>query len=217
MSSLLLINQPSLTHPVHATWCGPCKVIAPIFEALASKHATPGKAAFCKVDVDAAQAVAQQYGVRAMPTFVILTSGTESARVQGADRSALTAAVEKAVKAAKPVYSSGPGHTLGSAPSAPKVAPRWVKDGNVTATPPVGVRVGGWVETVIAFVALYLISLFSIDAISAAEQSGFAVRDGGSGGGGGGPDGPGGPGGRRLGTVQGFGRTVGGCAGGSCG
>jgi thioredoxin 1 len=154
-----------------------------------------------------------------MPTFVILTSGSESARVQGADRAALTAAVEKAVKAAKPVYSSGLGHTLGSAPSAPKVVPRWVKEGNVGATPPVTVGVGDWLDTVVAFVALYLYTLFSIDAIGAAEQSGFPVIGGGSdgGSGGGGPGGPGGPGGRRVGTVQGFGRTVGGCAGGSCG
>lgn len=49
----------------YADWCGPCKTIAPIFEQLATAHAAKGKVAFVKVDVDAQQDVARQYGVSA--------------------------------------------------------------------------------------------------------------------------------------------------------
>lgn len=58
----------------HATWCGPCKVIAPTFLKLSNTllHAT-----FLKVDVDKVQAVAQKYSVRAMPTFVFLKAGVK--------------------------------------------------------------------------------------------------------------------------------------------
>lgn len=49
----------------HATWCGPCKTIAPVFHALAEKEARPGKLQFVKVDVDAVQDVARRFGVSA--------------------------------------------------------------------------------------------------------------------------------------------------------
>lgn len=49
----------------HATWCGPCKQIAPVFEQLAAAESKPGRLTFCKVDVDAVKEVAQNYGVSA--------------------------------------------------------------------------------------------------------------------------------------------------------
>jgi thioredoxin len=48
-----------------ATWCGPCKAIAPVFEQLATSHSAPGKLAFAKVDTDANPDITQQYGVSA--------------------------------------------------------------------------------------------------------------------------------------------------------
>ena len=48
-----------------ATWCGPCKVISPVFEQLASAESKPGKIIFCKVDVDAQREIAGNYGVSA--------------------------------------------------------------------------------------------------------------------------------------------------------
>ncbi|KAF8538001.1 thioredoxin-like protein, partial [Trichophaea hybrida] len=154
----------------HATWCGPCKIIAPVFEALATKHASPGKVAFVKCDVDAAHAVAQKYGIRAMPTFIILSSGTEVDRIQGADRSSLTSAVERHVRNAKPSYS-GAGHKLG----APAPTAAYIRNGSVSASVPAGRKAVGWLDTIVLFVALYLISLFSIDALGSAEKSGYAV------------------------------------------
>lgn len=49
----------------YATWCGPCKVIAPVFEQLAKSETRPGKIVFAKVDVDAQSDVARQFSVSA--------------------------------------------------------------------------------------------------------------------------------------------------------
>jgi thioredoxin 1 len=49
----------------YADWCGPCKVIAPIFEQLAAAESKPGKIIFVKVDVDAQREIAGNYGVSA--------------------------------------------------------------------------------------------------------------------------------------------------------
>ncbi|KAI7158085.1 Thioredoxin-like [Hortaea werneckii] len=83
-----------------AEWCGPCKVIGPVFANLASKHSLPGHLAFAKVDVDAARDIAQQYGISAMPTFMFFKEGKQvgvngKAMIQGADVKSLNAAVEK--------------------------------------------------------------------------------------------------------------------------
>jgi len=103
----------------YADWCGPCKMIAPTFESLAIKYAKPNKIAFVKVDVDAQGEVAQQYAVRAMPTFLVLRNGSVIDTVQGASPPALTAAVDKAVKPAGVggggATFSGSGNRLGGA------------------------------------------------------------------------------------------------------
>ena len=49
----------------YADWCGPCKAIAPTFEALCAAESKPGKVAFVKVDVDRQQEIARQYSVSA--------------------------------------------------------------------------------------------------------------------------------------------------------
>lgn len=70
-----------------ATWCGPCKRIAPAFEDLADKYL--GKIQFLKVDVDESPALVDQYGISAMPTFVFLKDGQIMKKVEGADLQAL--------------------------------------------------------------------------------------------------------------------------------
>lgn len=151
-----------------------------------------------------------------MPTFVILSSGKEVDRVQGADRSSLTSAVERHVRNAgppKPAYS-GTGYTLGADKPKAAVAPaRYIRNGQVVSNTPIGRRLGGWFDSIVTFVILYFVSLFSVDAIPAAEKSSFAVGSGGSGGSG--PGGPGGPGGRKLGTINQVRAPA--CRDGSCG
>jgi thioredoxin 1 len=55
-----------------AAWCGPCRQFAPVFERVSEKHAD---AVFAKVDTEDQQALAQKYGVSAIPTLVIYRDG----------------------------------------------------------------------------------------------------------------------------------------------
>mmetsp|Transcript_3235 Transcript_3235/g.4737 ORF Transcript_3235/g.4737 Transcript_3235/m.4737 type:complete len:178 (+) Transcript_3235:190-723(+) len=64
-----------------ATWCGPCKMIAPLFEEMAND--TPG-VVFVKVDVDVNPDTTAKYSVSAMPTFVFIKSGEVVERLMGA-------------------------------------------------------------------------------------------------------------------------------------
>jgi thioredoxin 1 len=56
-----------------ATWCGPCRAIAPVLEQIAADF--DGKVRVCKVDVDHNQGIAQQYGVRNIPTLLLFKGG----------------------------------------------------------------------------------------------------------------------------------------------
>ncbi|KAI0381158.1 thioredoxin domain-containing protein [Hypomontagnella monticulosa] len=83
-----------------ADWCGPCKAIAPRYEALAQQHSAPNVLAFAKVNVDQAQDIARQYGITAMPTFMFFKEGKQVAvngqsAIRGADPQSLSAAAEK--------------------------------------------------------------------------------------------------------------------------
>ena len=67
----------------HAAWCGPCKFIAPQYAALAERLSA--SAAFCKVDVDEAQDLAQFARIRAMPTFQVYKAGKQVFEMTGID------------------------------------------------------------------------------------------------------------------------------------
>ncbi|KAI9821518.1 MAG: hypothetical protein M1826_000640 [Phylliscum demangeonii] len=78
-----------------ATWCGPCKVIAPKLVAFSEEYQ---QATFFKVDVDEVPDLAKQLDVTAMPTFFIYKAGEKVATIVGANVVALKAAIEKAVE-----------------------------------------------------------------------------------------------------------------------
>lgn len=73
-----------------AAWCGPCRMVAPEFEKLASRFA--GRLIVLKVDTEALQSVAGRYGIRSIPTFIRFDAGKESKRVSGAMGAAQLAA-----------------------------------------------------------------------------------------------------------------------------
>ncbi|KAG9244343.1 thioredoxin [Calycina marina] len=78
-----------------ATWCGPCKAIAPKIVSFSETHTG---AHFVKIDVDECPDVAQELGVRAMPTFMIFKNGEKIQEIVGANPVALEAAIANALK-----------------------------------------------------------------------------------------------------------------------
>jgi len=65
-----------------ATWCGPCKLIAPILDQLAGEF--DGAAKIVKLDVDQAKEVAIEYGIKSVPTLVFFKDGEIIDKVVGA-------------------------------------------------------------------------------------------------------------------------------------
>ena len=65
----------------YADWCGPCRMIAPIIEELASEF--HGKATIAKVDIEKAQTVTAEFQVTSIPTIILFKDGKEIKRIVG--------------------------------------------------------------------------------------------------------------------------------------
>ena len=65
-----------------AVWCGPCKAIAPVIEEIADEY--QGKVKVGKVDVDQNQNTAMKYGIRSIPTILIMNKGEVVNQIVGA-------------------------------------------------------------------------------------------------------------------------------------
>jgi thioredoxin 1 len=77
-----------------AEWCGPCKMIAPILDEVATAYA--GKLSVAKMNVDENRAVPAQYGIRGIPTLMVFKDGQLAATKVGAlSKSQLTAFVDQ--------------------------------------------------------------------------------------------------------------------------
>lgn len=74
-----------------ATWCGPCRMIAPVIEEIAAEF--DGKAVVGKVDVDAEPGLAQRFGVMSIPTLIVFKNGKAVEQAVGARGKADVAAM----------------------------------------------------------------------------------------------------------------------------
>ncbi len=79
----------------YADWCGPCKAVAPQFNALAAEHGNDDRTIFVKVDVDNLPAAAEAAGVSGMPTFQVWRDGRCVASLMGANVERLRAMVKR--------------------------------------------------------------------------------------------------------------------------
>ena len=79
-----------------AEWCGPCKMIAPVVEELASEY--DGKIKFAKLNVDFNPQTSAKYGVRSIPTLLIFRGGAPVGQIVGAvPKSVLQSRLEEAL------------------------------------------------------------------------------------------------------------------------
>ena len=78
----ILQSNPLVVVDFTATWCGPCKVVAPKFEALGEKYKD---VVFVKIDIDQFQKITNDCGIKSMPTFIIYKSAKKVSQVVGAN------------------------------------------------------------------------------------------------------------------------------------
>jgi thioredoxin 1 len=79
-AEVLRSDQPVLVD-FGATWCGPCKALAPIVDKIADENVGTLKVA--KVDIDESPGVAQRYGIRSAPTVLLFRGGEKKAQHVG--------------------------------------------------------------------------------------------------------------------------------------
>lgn len=81
---------------VWAPWCGPCRVIAPVLDELASEMA--GRVRFAKLNADENHATTARFDVRSLPTLLVLKGGREVDRIIGVQpRSQIARRIERAI------------------------------------------------------------------------------------------------------------------------
>lgn len=79
-TKILESGEPMLVD-FFATWCGPCKMLAPVMEELAADY--EGKLHVLKVDTDENQSLAMNYGIMNIPTVLFFQGGNEVDRIVG--------------------------------------------------------------------------------------------------------------------------------------
>jgi thioredoxin 1 len=86
-------DQPVLVD-FWAAWCGPCRMMTPVVEAVAQKFA--GTAKVFKLNVDENPSVTQRFGIKGIPTMIVFKGGKEAERLVGAtNENAVTHIIEE--------------------------------------------------------------------------------------------------------------------------
>lgn len=78
-----LIDKGPILIDFYATWCGPCKFISPALDVFASLYTN---ITFVKVDIDKTPDIAEDFGIKSMPTFVGIKNGKHIGKVVGASK-----------------------------------------------------------------------------------------------------------------------------------
>lgn len=77
----LLKGDKPVVCDFYATWCGPCKMLAPVMEDVSEKFSD--KAEFVKVDIDENMELAARYGIMSIPLVAVFKNGEQSAKTLG--------------------------------------------------------------------------------------------------------------------------------------
>lgn len=81
-ADLVLMSQKPVLVDFWATWCGPCRMVAPVLEEIAAEKS--GALTVAKVDVDANPGAARDYRVFSIPTLILFKDGKPVKRIVGA-------------------------------------------------------------------------------------------------------------------------------------
>lgn len=90
-----VMQSPIAFVDFYATWCGPCKMISPYVEKFSEMHKTID---FYKVDVDEATEIARDFGISAMPTFLLFKHGKVFDKIVGANPQGINSALINATE-----------------------------------------------------------------------------------------------------------------------
>jgi thioredoxin 1 len=82
MSEIPTVADEAVLVDFTASWCGPCKALAPVLEQISQE--LDGRLQIIKVDIDDTPAISERYGIKGVPTLLLFDQGELMARVVGA-------------------------------------------------------------------------------------------------------------------------------------